>query len=341
MAFEGFSRFLKDSLQKLGKAAGDFFRAASDVQAPFWFLKKSIQVQLRKHTSLFLALILALAVVFRERQELLEIGKSLHLPSAFELFVLVLTVLTVFAAVWEFKGNKLTTSPQEERFLEGMRSLLAELEKFAHAQDTTPDDVDDRLALFIQGFLEITCNALCGKKKIDGGLMVRLSDRRTLVLLYMSKKANYQKGLRITIPIEGDKPDVSPAGEALAPDGPHLTYMPRKKTKRTWVFQSANMRERYTALRSIIGWKDTAGKEYEDFRSVLCIPVAVYQKEQEKLPFGVLNYSTRVRDPFVDRDFMMAECFASVLAQAFAVAHQQRLKRNSPEAQVPGPAEVT
>lgn len=322
MAVDGFSKFLVETLRNFKHATLAWFRAAVDIQTPFWFLKKNIQVFIRKHTSLVLALILTLGVIYREREELMGMGKFEHLPTRFEYFVLILTILTVCAAIWEFKGNKLTTSPQEERFLEGMRYLLVELEKFAYGQDVKTEDVDARLARFIQGFLEITCNALCGKKKIDGGLMVRLSDKK-LVLLYNSKRANYQKGLEIPIPGK-DCSTVSPAGETLADDGPYLTYMPKKNKKRAWVFQSDDLQERYKALRSIVGWVDTVKPEYQDFRSVLCIPVAVYQKEEEKLPFGVLNYSTRVRDPFVDRDFMMAECFASILAQAFAVAQKQR-----------------
>lgn len=331
MPLQGFWNSLKESLRNFMHASRAWFKAAVDVQTPFWFLKKNVQVFIRKHTSLCLALILAFGVVYREREELIVMSRFEHWPTFFEWFVLVLTILTVTAAVWEFRGNKLTTSPQEERFLEGMRNLLAELEKFTYGQDVSTESVDDRLARFIQGFLEITCNALCGRKKIDGGLMTR-PDKKTLVLLYKSKKAHYQVGLRIPIPDGNGGRIITPAGETLAPDGPNLTYMPKKKKERSWVFQSDNLQERYKALRSVTGWYKTAKPEFEDFRSVLCIPVAIYQKEEEKLPFGVLNYSTRVRDPFVDRDFMMAECFASVLAQAFAAAQQQRKPKPEVEA---------
>lgn len=319
MALKGFWKFLRDALI-------NFWRATVDLQAPFWFLKKFIQVNIRKHTSVVLALILAVGVCVEKNRELLEMGRFQHWPTRLEWFVLSLIVLTVLAAVWEFKGNKLTTSPQEERFLDGMRYLLFELEKFSHGQDLTADEVDVRLARFIQGFLEITTRALCGKKRIDAGLMVRMSDKKTLVLQFISKSANYQKGLVIKIPSNVDRGDVSPAGETLAHDEPHLTYMPKKKKERTWVFQSDDLEGRYKALRSIVGWVNTIKPEFQDFRSVLCVPVAVYQKEDEKLSFGVLNYSTKVRDPFVDRDFMMAECFASILAQAFAVAQQKKPK---------------
>jgi len=45
------------------------------------------------------------------------------------------------------------------------------------------------------------------------------------------------------------------------------------------------------------------------------------------MKFGVLNLSTKARDPFIDRDFFMAEFYAAILTQGFiALAERESNK---------------
>lgn len=49
-----------------------------------------------------------------------------------EFLIVTITVITILAAGWELVGNKLTTSPQEIRFVTAMRSLLPSLQKLTY-----------------------------------------------------------------------------------------------------------------------------------------------------------------------------------------------------------------
>lgn len=67
----------------------------------------------------------------------------------------------------------------------------------------------------------------------------------------------------------------------------------------------------------IQAWIDDPEPERQDFSSMLCAPVG--KDRDGKTRYGVLEYTTTAKDPFADRDFMMAECFASILSQAAAI----------------------
>src|ERR1044071_6923722 len=114
-----------------------------------WIYKKKIQVWLRTYLSHALAIVLAFLAFLREMPELKHIYQYIvhafngNRPEMsrmyqsgdvglFTILVLVVIVATLFAAFWEIKGNKLTTSPQEVRFVTTMRLLLQELEKFIY-----------------------------------------------------------------------------------------------------------------------------------------------------------------------------------------------------------------
>jgi hypothetical protein len=137
-----------------------------------------------------------------------------------------------------------------------------------------------------------------------------------LVLFKKSKNAAYYDELRIELPT-GQKIDTGPAAVAFLRQ--LVVYMPHKKRKLGWPFKYLNQGG-YEPTLPQKGW--TVGTEQlERFRSVLCVPVGIYEsksaeKKIKKTSLGVLNFSTRRRDPFVDRDFLMGQCFASILALA-------------------------
>jgi hypothetical protein len=257
------------------------------------------------------------------RHEIKEMLQEAHVHPLRGL-ILVVTLLTLASAAWDFWGDKLTTSMQEVRFLGAMRLLLNQLEKFTFGEDREKD-VGKRLDAFMADFLEVTCTTLCGKRRVDGGFMQLKSENdRELTLVASSRSAFYDKGLRVPLPQAGK--DTGPAGVAYA--NLNIVYMPFKLWKLGWPFRLfRNGKERYEPSNPTFGWI-ASPPENEQFRSVLCMPVAIYADKDKKEPWGVLNYSTLALDPFVDRDFMMGECFASILAQAFAVARQDATRLN-------------
>jgi hypothetical protein len=288
-----------------------------------WIYRKKAQVWIRTHLSHALAVFLAVLVLVRESPELYELVESGQRPSGFQWLVLFVTISTLVAALWEHFGNKLSSSPQEIRFVNGMRDLLFGLEKFSHGVDRE-QDVNARLGTFVEGFLELSRYTLCGEKEVDAAFMQKDPAKAALILKKSSKGAKYPANLEIPLDAE---PHHGPA--AVAFQETCLAYLPKMKRKETWPFsliEGTGGKQWYEPKLPVTGWVDAKKPEEQSFESVLCVPVAVYHQNAEKQRFGVLNFSTCARDPFVDRDFLMAECFASVLGQACATAQKEIVK---------------
>lgn len=290
---------------------GIFFRAA------LWIAWKKIQVLVRSHLSHILAVLLGVLVLIRELQELVDMVHTRHI-GWWQILILGITLGTIAAALWELEvfGSKLSTSPQEVRFVRAMRSLLQELERFTYGKDRDLN-LDTRLNDFIKPFLKVTSITLCGKKEIDAALMLPTESKKEVELRLKTDGALYPDELVIPLP-ESEEATTGPAGYAY--QLLKIVYMPLKRWRLGWPFRYDT--QCYEPSEPKRGWIEVE-KAYENFRSVLCIPVAVYQERNRRQPFGVLNYSTKSLDPFVPRDFMMGECFSSILAMAFAAIQRE------------------
>jgi hypothetical protein len=286
-----------------------------------WWCWKNFQILARSHLSHFFALFLGVAVVIREWDHLIPIAKFEHFPSRYEVLIVVLTLGTIGGAFWEFFGNKLSMAPQETRFVAAMRTLLIELEKFTYSRGSQTLTPEERLIAFTDGFIAATSEAMCGKKTVHAGFMWHPKDTSVLKLSNWSKDSDYSKDLEIPIP-ESDEDVTGPAGRAYKKL--KVVYMPLRRWQLSWPLDLVqNGKERYKSKSPCEGWVD-APNSPQDLRSVLCLPVALHTGTKQRQSFGVLNYSTRSLDPFVDRDFMMGECFSSILAQATAAAQMQK-----------------
>jgi hypothetical protein len=237
--------------------------------------------------------------------------------------ILATVIGTIVAALWELEvfGSKLSTSPQEVRFVAAMRSLLQGLERFTYGKDRDVD-LDKRLKEFIKGFLEVTSFTLCGKREIAAGLMLPTEGGKKIELRSKTDGALYPEKLLIPLPDSSSEEATGPAGFAYQMT--KIVYMPFKKWKLGWPFR---YEKRYEPSEPAEGWVSAEDPMNEEFCSVLCLPVAVYQERNRKQRFGVLNYSTKHYDPFVHRDFMMGECFSSILAMAFAASQREDSER--------------
>jgi hypothetical protein len=286
-----------------------------------WWCWKNFQILARSHLSHFFAFFLGVAVVIREWDHLVPIVKLEHLPNRYEVLIVVLTLGTIGGAFWEFFGNKLSMGPQETKFVAAMRKLLIELEQFTYnrgPQTTTPDN---RLIAFIDGFIDATAEAMCGNKTVHAGFMWNPKDTTILKLSHRSKGSDYPKELEIPI-VDSDEDVTGPAGRAYKKT--KVVYMPLRRWELSWPLDLVqNGKERYKSKSPCEGWVDAPGNP-QRLRSVLCLPVALHTGGKERQSFGVLNYSTRSLDPFVDRDFMMGECFSSILALATAAAQMEK-----------------
>lgn len=281
-----------------------------------WFRKKELQSIKRTHLSTILAVVLLLLVFIREWPELSNMLWGFSWPTLFGYFILVMVILTFIAARWELLGDRLTTSPQELRFHWGAKSSLKKLQELRSELRSTPDP-QKAFDSFMNELVEIAAGNFSVKFWVDAGVMIKDPDDDSLVLTYWSSSADYPEGLRIPLP----PARTGPAGVAFA--NHVLVYVPNKKTKRAWPFISLEDPEitglpepRYEPDFPIVCWID-APPEFEKFRSVICVPIATSRSLGETIKFGVLNFSTEARDPFVDRDFLMAEFYAAILTQGF------------------------
>jgi hypothetical protein len=305
-------------------------RAAIAFRHHCWFVKKKWQTETRTHLSHVLAGLLAILVAIREGREILPLILEGKYPDPFGWLIIVVIVLTFVAALWEFRGNKLTASTQELRFLFGMRTLLGGLEKLAKAES---NQIERKFNEFLESFLEIASDTFAMSSKVDAGIMVKDPEKESLRLVKSSKGARYPEDLEIPLPVQEDTSNSGPAGVAFK--SLNIVYVPKKNRKEAWELVRSRDDREPDAYESTLEsphhcWINAPQPHLEDFRSVLCIPVAVYGGEDQKTMktkktrFGVLNFSTSMRDTFVPRDFAMSECFASVLGQAFAIARRKK-----------------
>ncbi len=373
-------------LHKCKEAFVEFFKSVIEyceqLRYESWARKKSIQICIRRHLSHWLALALAVGVLWRERDALwgmlMEIpmlswvlsliviagtcilglyirdllpsrarmpfaGHVLHVivllgygltlwymraeiavawgylraVPGILWFILLLTLGTILAGVWEFSGNKLSTSPQDVKFVYTIRGLLFDLEKFCYGLDRT-EDPNKRLDDFVQGLVNATAQTFYDYRRADAGFLTNLRDKAVLKLEKWSPNANFDRDLSIPIP-----PAEQPGAAGVSLHLSQLVYVPFVQRREAWPFSWDQDAAEWRPSPPWRAWVKPSRPEYEAFASNLCVPVARYHQTREnggieRVQYGVLNVSTKARDPFVDRDFLMTECFASILALAFA-----------------------
>jgi hypothetical protein len=235
-----------------------------------------------------------------------------------ELFVLMIVIGTLGAALWELFGEKLHSSRRDRQFIYSVRLLLRMKDELS----ATPRLTSVTLEKFIETLLDSACETLCGKTKVAAGYMI--IERGFLKLIKTSSNAKYD--MTLSIPVDKlEEPGPGPAAVAYKQAERMLVYMPDKETREAWRVHPLGDQERFTLPAPIdAGWVPTSDPTLESFRSVLCVPVRFSAGDKEKNT-GILTFSSQNRDPFLSRDFVFAECFANILAQAIATDSLQQL----------------
>jgi len=228
--------------------------------------------------------------------------------------VTILTVGTFGTAVWELVGNKLSTSPQEILFSCGMHLLMERLENFCFDSDDNMNDKELYEGM-IKEFLNITSETLCGPNKVNAGLMLDSGGR--LKIEFETDDAHYSQ---IEFPLQNNDKK-SAAGLAFQRK---LVYVPYKHWQDAWSLKHKQEEDYEFPPAPEKAWLSAQNPRDEKFVSVLCVPVGTYERNKDWKPVGVLNYTTSSLDPFVPRDFLMSECFASVLCQALTFTKRMR-----------------
>jgi hypothetical protein len=303
-----------------------------------WWLKKSFFIFARSHMSHVFALVLAIftlthifgehwAIITQLNDYVKDLAIYYNLPflqnfNVWKVFIVGVAVLTVAAAIWEFLGNKLATSPQEVRFIAGMDTLLHEFHKFQRKLDSAINEKSSARLLqeFLCELLKTSSAILCGNHNIDVALMLYDKEANELILdkskQYQSTSAEkYKLPNELIIPLT-KKPSahVGPAEIAFKMQE-YIAYMPKKKKKIGLIYKQEKG-EKYVFEGFFEGWYPADEAGTENFCSILSIPVLSYKDDTQIEMIGVLNFTTTGRDLFIDRDYVMASCFASFVAQA-------------------------
>jgi hypothetical protein len=224
--------------------------------------------------------------------------------------ILVVTLGTTAAACWELLGPKLASSPQEIGFAMTMRDMLKKLDEYCYGPKAG-QNFDE----FLKQFLGLTGVTLCGgRKPVQAACMLR--ERDELYVVKSSRENSEPDNLRIPLPNTGKQS--GPAGWAF-----HqflLVYLPDLERAESWSFTAMEDDSYVVSAAPNLGW--VRGK-VEDFKSVLSVPLKIYDDQGRTKTIGVLNYSNKRLDPFVSRDLLMAECFAKILEQALTFKQRQ------------------
>lgn len=297
-----------------------------------WTIWKHLQMLVRAKLSPFLAILLVILVLIREVLEYAGLIPHSETFTLWDLFVVVITLGTIGAAVWEVKGNKLSASPQERGFVIGMRNLMIALEKFKVAiKQLDRDARQDHLAAFTDKFIDVAGRTICGKKAIDVGVLIyqepkaeteeEAKAKATLTLYKSNAEAHFPPDF--DMPLKGLREEEQGPAFRVFESG-FIAHMPNKNTSFGFLFKELDG-EDYKFRGYIEGWYPVEA-QYEEYTSVLTVPVSEYVDEDHRHYFGVLSFTTSSRDPFVHRDYIMALCLSDLLSQAIAAVKHTPLK---------------
>lgn len=280
-----------------------------------WAIKKNIIIFFRSYASLILAGVLVIFSIIREGIDyfykgIIENNPWLH--QSWIAFLFVLLGLTILELIWEWRGEKLDVSDQEKRFAIGMRELLSEIDKQKRkiASAETITEVDELLKEFMVRFLRTSSKVLCGNNEVHAGIMLHNPQKESLELLEWTDKSGY---VPFTIDLKKTKAgEIGPAQMSFVKN--MLAHMPKKSRKLGWLYREID-EEQYVLDEFIRGWFEVPEADLL-FDSVLSVPITSYAKPGKQAVHGVLNFTTATKDHFIPRDYMMAHCFASIIAQA-------------------------
>lgn len=309
----------REFLKKLWKDLREYAAEFAPLAYLPWFAKKKWQLLTYTHLSRYVALLLTCLVLFRERDALWAMLSEPRWPSgAVEWLVVICAAGTAYAFYIELFEKRRAVSPQELRFQKAVHMLTDEFVGLVKIEGNS-QEIENCFDSFASRLLEIAALAfsLPHKPRVDAGLMVKDPEDETLKLVKWSSDAQYDQNLVLGIPVD-NKFDLSgPAAMSFALNC--LVYVPRKRGRAWPLRQDQSEIHTYWPLSPCRCWVSSQKPEQEAFETVICVPVQ---------GIGVLNFSTREKDAFVNRDFSMAQYFANLLGQAAAVV-QRKTSRGS------------
>jgi len=308
----------KEVVKKLLDALREYAEAWKPFSFLPWFFEKKWQALTYTHLSRNVAAVLAAIVVVRERDTLWDILTTPRWPRIFLEWLLIWgTVGALYAYKLELFNKRRAISDQELRFQKAADLISDELSVLSQFQGSK-QEIEAFFDSTTSRIVEIAALAfsLPHNPRVDAGLMVKLPDEPVLKLVKWSTAAQYDRELKIKIPDDDNFDESGPA--ALAFVQKRLVYVP-KKGGRVWPLgQVEGDVHSYWPSEPHVCWVESR-PGFEKFQTVICVPIS---------DWGVLNFSTREKDPFQYRDFAMAHYFAKVLGYAESAARARTPRGN-------------
>jgi hypothetical protein len=277
-----------------------------------WLLYMPVKLRWQGHVlySLTFAMTLVSAVVFGP--SLLDLYHS----GRFRLVIVVLAAATILAALWEVFGDKLSSSHRDIWFSVAMREAIRQFDEvLTREQPMSKDELIDWYLNFLDWVLEYASAALCGRKRVQAGFLIKPPDRADVLRLFRaSAGSDYPAGLEVPLPTRDH--GGSAAGLAFTLERPGVVYVPYRKRKEAWTRCWTQRLTYNLSDHPEDAWTELKGQPW--FESSLSVPVYFYDREHRTTArvAGILAFSTKAPDPFEPPDYLMAECFAHLISQA-------------------------
>jgi len=225
----------------------------------------------------------------------------------------------------ELFADRLSTCSQEIVFQRALKRLLEELQSLEQL-DGNEQEIKTCYLQFVERVVETasrTYSLNSSKERVDVVLMTLEGSQLKFLLCnkYAADEGRFQGDL--AIPVPKDDKDYSSSGPAgLGYKKDRTVYLPAKAKykahpKEVWTmeFEPTATDIEYVATDPINCWKSCDTERHEDFCTVISVPIKT---------LGVLNFSTKLRDKFITRDFFMAEFFAGILGHATAIYNKKK-----------------
>jgi hypothetical protein len=288
-----------------------------------------VPATIAKKTHFFYALITVstISLAITEGPRLL----SLYRARPFTILMVALAVAAIFSAVWDFFGDKMSTSHRDIWFSVALREALRQLDALQVRQKTMSDaEISRWYSDFLEWVLLYSSTALGGRKSVQAAFLVKSLDREdTLRLLKTTSDSVYPRNLEVTLPTPDDRGGA--AGLAFSQERPAVVYMPYRKAHNAFIsFWQSDLLYNMSPYAEVVRTED---KSQPWFESSLSVPVYFYDiRTGAHRIAGVLTFSSPVPDPFEPNDFLMAECFAHLISEALLITQAIEASRSDERA---------
>lgn len=282
------------------------------------------RVELREHV-IVVALPVVCLLLAGSAQALL---REISVVSPGDWLILIVTVATLGAAIWELRGEKISVSPRDEVFRLNSLLLVRALgvlnsRDLASGPDASENQNSD-FDRFIEIALSTASKCLCGQREVSVVLLAELNG--SLVVQHVAQNATTYIASDASISATSQCPSsIAFALEKIieVKDIEIGEAWPHDYSSVTVDYSASSAQERETNDTSLPCYSISAPvkclvkeQAMDNSRAFLCVPIRYRMRGGIHRKIGILRFDTKHVDPFLPQDMFMAEYFAEILAIA-------------------------